>query len=464
MKNISIINTENYSNKLRNEIQIIFDEKVENNSIENYINNFSIKESKIYCIPNNEKILIFSKVENKEIKKIVNIFSNIIFHINSHFEHKEFFFNCNSFDEKVQKELLFELFKSQYSFDKYLTDKKESTNSIEFITKLNNTTIEQIKIISKQQSHCKDLVNSNADEITSEFLHNELESFSKEYNLKFKAIVGEELKELGHNLHYNVGKSAKIAPRMLCCKYNGNPNLESTIALVGKGVTFDTGGLNLKPTGAIEDMKIDMGGAGSVFSAFKALVELKVKQNIVLVLGCCENSIDSNSYKVGDVFTSRQGMSVEVTNTDAEGRLVLADCIDYVQDKYNVDEMIDCATLTGACMIALGLSTVGTFSNSNSFCEEFLEQTTQSHESFWRLPILDEHREVLKSQIADCSNCGSGALRKFGGASSAAAFLEKFVKEDTKWIHLDIAGPSYNSKNLASGVSVRSIVEFYLNK
>lgn len=357
---------------------------------------------------------------------------------------------------------------NNYNFKRYLknsnNENSKEDNSIEqallIISSLNNSTLNYIEITSKQTSYCRDLVNSNASEITSEYLHEELESFSKIHELEFKAFIGKELLSEKMNLHYQVGKSAQIPPRMLCAVYNGDSNNKDYSALIGKGITFDTGGLNLKPTGAIEDMKLDMGGAATTLSAFKALIEMKVKKNIILVLACAENAIDSKSYKPGDVFISRKGISVEITNTDAEGRLALADCMDYIQDKYSINEIIDCATLTGASMIALGLESIAMFSNDNAMARNIYQCSKDSYELMWRLPIFDEHREVLQSNIANCSNAGSGALRRFGGASSAAAFLEQFIKENVKWVHLDIAGASFNSKTGASGCGVRTLVKY----
>ncbi|MCH8519419.1 MAG: leucyl aminopeptidase family protein [Nanoarchaeota archaeon] len=399
-----------------------------------------------------------STVISKIISKISNLKS----------DKNEVVFDISNYSSEFQHLLLTCLEYQNYSFNKYIVDlqlvkeenKVEDKARLEIITTLDQTSISNIQTTITQTSYCRNLVNSNACEITSEYLHNELEEFSKKHNLEFKAIVGEELVKENMNLHYQVGKSAQTPPRMLYATYKGNPKTEVFTALVGKGITFDTGGINLKPTGAVEDMKLDMAGAATTLSAFKALVEMKIEKNIVLVLGCAENSIDSLSYKPGDVFISRRGISVEITNTDAEGRLVLADCMDYVQEKFNVEELIDCATLTGASMIALGLESIAMFSNDNAMARRIYQSSKDAYELMWRLPIFEEHREVLKSTIANCSNAGSGAMRRYGGASSAAAFLEKFVKEDVKWVHLDIAGSSFSSKRGASGAGVRTLVEY----
>ncbi|MFT4244615.1 MAG: M17 family metallopeptidase [Candidatus Woesearchaeota archaeon] len=459
------------------------------NNIENkltaYLQKVGAKYDEIIFIPpgidnnsnneneNNDSLQIIGITQPQiTFRKISSLVSQIISKVSNLKQNDESLvtFDMTSYSQKLQHLIISAFEYENYSFKKYLQNNKEedyNKNSNNFqsaklniITSVSQEEISTLKIVSNEVSYCRDLVNSNACEITCEYLHKEVEEFSKKHNLEFKAVVGEELLKENMNLHYQVGKAAQIPPRMLYLVYRGDEENKSYSTLVGKGITFDTGGLNLKPTGAIEDMKLDMGGAAATLSAFKALVEMRVKKNIILVLACAENAIDSKSYKPGDVFISRKGISVEITNTDAEGRLVLADCMDYIQDKFEVKELIDCATLTGASMIALGLESIAMFSNDNSMARRVYQCSKDSYELMWRLPIFEEHREVLKSTIANCSNCGSGALRRFGGASSAAAFLEQFVKSGVKWVHLDIAGASFSSKRGASGCAVRTLVEY----
>ncbi|MFP4402226.1 MAG: leucyl aminopeptidase family protein [Candidatus Nanoarchaeia archaeon] len=419
------------------------------------------------------KSIIEEEINYRNLKKMC---SSIISSIQQLKTADEFVCDISEYSKENQILLLNSFNENNYTFDKYIVEKKDDSSNNEedansssitaaltFIHSLDEDTIKHIEISASNMKYCRDLVNSNADEITSEYLHNELEEFCKQHSLPFSSIVGDELLDERMNLVYQVGKSAQIPPRVIYCEYRGNPNSNSYISLVGKGLTYDTGGLNLKPTGGIEDMKLDMGGAATTLSAFRALVEMKVKKNIVLILGCCENSIDSLSYKPGDVFFSRNGLSVEITNTDGEGRLVLADCIDFIQEKYQPTHIIDCATLTGACMVALGKEAFAIFSNDNVFARKVYSSSTMSQELAWRLPIFEEHREVLKSNIANCSNVGSGAQRRLGGASSAAAFLEKFVKEGVKWVHLDIAGASFNSKSGATGAGVKTLIHYVKN-
>lgn len=209
--------------------------------------------------------------------------------------------------------------------------------------------------------------------------------------------------------------------------------------MVGKGVTFDTGGLNLKPTGFMEDMYGDKGGACAVIGALHGCLELRPKKNILFAVGLAENAIDARSYKPGDIITSMKGLTVEIGNTDAEGRLVLADCFTYVQQEFKPKTMINLATLTGACLVALGHDTAGLFSNSDQLSEELLKSSEATFEPLWRLPINEEHHEAMKGKFSDLNNMGS---TRYGGASQAAAFLERFVDKSTNWAHLDIAGPA----------------------
>ena len=215
-------------------------------------------------------------------------------------------------------------------------------------------------------------------------------------------------------LYHAVGRSATSEPRCVIVHYQGDPDSTETIALVGKGLTYDTGGLNLKPTGSMETMYGDKNGACAVIGALHGVIELKPKINIVFVMGFAENAIDSKSYKPGDIITSRKGLTVEIGNTDAEGRLVLADTFTYVQDHFKPKVLIDLATLTGACMVALGQETAGLFSNDDKLAETLLESSKAVFEPLWRLPIMQEHRDAMKSNFADLNNKGSS---RYGGAS-----------------------------------------------
>ncbi len=255
--------------------------------------------------------------------------------------------------------------------------------------------------------------------------------------ISIEVIKGNDLLKSNLNLIHAVGKSAESAPRIIILKYLGGEGEKVSHAIVGKGLTFDTGGLNLKPTNYIEDMYLDKHGACNALSIFKTVVEMNLPINIVCAIGAAENSIDSNSYKPSDIIKSHKGYTVEITNTDAEGRLVLADVLSYVQDNYKPEHVIDLATLTGACMVALGNKTAGLFTNDEKLSSELVKASEEVLEPLWHLPITNEHREDLKSPFADLKNAGKD---RYGGASKGAAFLEKFINKGVKWVHLDIAG------------------------
>jgi leucyl aminopeptidase len=229
--------------------------------------------------------------------------------------------------------------------------------------------------------------------------------------------------------------------------YKGDPSSEIIHAMIGKGVIFDTGGLNLKPTGFMEDMYVDKGGASAVFGAFKGIVEAGLKVNVTVTIPLAENSVGNNSYRPSDIIVSKKGLTVEITNTDAEGRLILADAYTYTQQKYKIDSLIELSTLTGACMIALGTHYAGIFSNNADLSKSLITNGAHIGERIWELPIYDEIRDDMKGKASDLVN---SAGSRYGGASQGAAFLENFVEEGVKWAHVDIAGYIKLNSSLAN--------------
>ena len=256
-----------------------------------------------------------------------------------------------------------------------------------------------------------------------------------------EVVHDDKLIENGMNLFHAVGQGAKCPPRCVIVKYKGNPNSdEIETAFIGKGITYDTGGLNIKPTGAMEDMYGDKGGSCAVIGALKGTIELGLKKNLVFACAFAENAIGSGSYKPSDIIKAMNGLHVEIGNTDAEGRLVLADTFTYVQKNYSPKRIVDLATLTGAVRIAIGGETAGLFSNDKSLVREIEDAGETSFEPVWHLPITEEHNNKIKGAYGDISNLGSPP--RFGGACTAAAFLQKFVEKGVNWAHIDIAGPA----------------------
>lgn len=262
-----------------------------------------------------------------------------------------------------------------------------------------------------------------------------------------------KLQEQGMNLFYNVGKGADVKPRCVIVKYTGNPDSKDVdVAFVGKGVTYDTGGLNIKPTGAMEKMYGDKGGACAVIGALKGTIRLKLKLNIVFSMGFADNAIGSSAFKPGDILKAMNGLNVEIGNTDAEGRLVMSDTMTYVQRNYKPKQLVDLATLTGSMIVALGPGMAGAFTNDeDGILKELLAAGKESFEPLWHMPINEEHENYIKGQFGDICNMGKGG-RFAGGSSKAAAFLRRFVEGDTKWCHLDIAGPAMNVPEYGGGI------------
>jgi len=244
-----------------------------------------------------------------------------------------------------------------------------------------------------------------------------------------------ELEALGMRTLLAVGMGSDSPSKVVVMQWKGGAD-ENPVALIGKGVVFDTGGISLKPAAGMEEMTMDMGGAGVVSGVMKALALRKAKANVVGVVGLVENMPDGRAQRPGDVVKSLKGDTVEVLNTDAEGRLVLCDIMWYAQERFSPVGMIDLATLTGAIIIGLGHDNAGVFSNNDAFCNDFLRAAGEEGEGAWRMPLGDSYDALLKSPIADMKNIGG----RPAGAVTAAQFLQRFVKEETPWIHLDIAG------------------------
>ncbi len=258
-----------------------------------------------------------------------------------------------------------------------------------------------------------------------------------------------------------VGAGSSRPPRLVILKHNGGPADQPPLAIVGKGVTFDSGGLSLKPSDGMKDMKCDMGGAATVVGVMHAVARLGIERNVVGVCGLAENMISGDSYKLGDVITTRSGKTIEILNTDAEGRVVLADTLD-VTIGMKPSAMVDLATLTGACMVALGMETAGLMSNHAGNEAAVRAAADAEGEWVWPLPMTDIFDEKIKSKVADIKNVGEG---RWGGAITAAKFLENFVG-DVPWTHIDIAGPSFAESAQpygdagATGVMVRSLIRW----
>jgi len=281
----------------------------------------------------------------------------------------------------------------------------------------------------------RDLVNEPANHLTTTSFAERIKEMEA-LGLKVEVLDEKALEKLGMGSLLSVGEGSDSPSKVVVAQWLGGQKGEAPLALVGKGVVFDTGGISLKPAAGMEDMTMDMGGAGVVAGVMRALALRKAKANVVGLVGLVENMPSGRATRPGDVVTSMKGDTIEVINTDAEGRLVLADVMWYAQDRFKPSGMIDLATLTGAIVIGLGHIKAGVFSNDDDICKGFLKAAEAEGEGAWRMPLDPEYDEQLKSRIADVKNVGG----RPAGSITAAQFLQRFVKEDMPWIHLDIAG------------------------
>ncbi len=307
----------------------------------------------------------------------------------------------------------------------------------------------------------RDLTNEPANVLTTTEFAERLDEM-KSLGLEVEVLEEDKLAELGMRTLLSVGQGSVSPSKVVVMQWKGGDKDDAPLALVGKGVVFDTGGISLKPAGGMEDMTMDMGGAGVVAGTMRALAKRKAKANVVGLVGLVENMPSGNATRPGDVVKSMKGDTVEIINTDAEGRLVLCDVMWYAQDRFAPVGMIDLATLTGAIIIGLGHENAGVFSNNDTFCDAFLKSAKAEDEGAWRMPLGEAYDKQLKSRIADMKNVGG----RPAGSITAAQFLHRFVKEDTPWIHLDIAGvasvaaeTSYAPKG-ATGWGVRALSRF----
>lgn len=281
----------------------------------------------------------------------------------------------------------------------------------------------------------RDLVNEPANVLTTTEFARRLDEMSA-LGLTVEVLEEADLEKLGMRTLLSVGQGSDSPSKVVVMQWNGGEKDAAPLALVGKGVVFDTGGISLKPAAGMEDMTMDMGGAGVVAGTMRALALRKARANVVGLVGLVENMPSGNAIRPGDVIRSMKGDTVEVVNTDAEGRLVLCDVMWYAQDRFNPAGMVDLATLTGAMIIALGHERAGAFSNDDDLCNAFLRAAEAEGEGAWRLPLGKAYDDLLKSRIADMKNIGG----RPAGSITAAQFLQRFVREGTPWVHLDIAG------------------------
>lgn len=320
--------------------------------------------------------------------------------------------------------------------------------------------IKKTNILTNAVFFARDLISAPANEMTPAIMAAHAAEIAKRKNVSCLILDKGKLKTLGMNALLGVASGSNQPPKLIILEYNGGKKNAAPLALVGKGMTFDSGGISIKPAEKMDEMKTDMSGGAAVMAVIMAAAELKLPINIVGLVPATENMPSGSALKPGDILKSYSGKTIEVLNTDAEGRLILADALAYAL-KYKPSAMIDIATLTGACVVALGDDVIGMLGTDEKLKKEIYQAAQKTGELVWELPLWENYSELIKSDIADYKNSGG----RVAGAITAAAFLGKFVG-DIPWVHLDIAGPAWTTKDKAyipkgaSGVAVRLLVEF----
>jgi len=308
----------------------------------------------------------------------------------------------------------------------------------------------------------RDLGNHPSNVATPTYLADTAEEIAKKGGMNITIYDREDFAKLGFGGISGVAQGSDVPPKFIIMEYMGGGKDSKTLGLVGKGLTFDSGGISIKPSAGMDEMKFDMLGGAAVLGIMAAVADVKPNLNIIAVVPSTENMNGGEAYKPGDILTAYNGKTIEILNTDAEGRLILADGLSYITDKYELDGVIDFATLTGAVVVALGHRYSGLMTNDQAFADELITVGEKTQDRVWQMPLDDEYAEDIKSTIADVKNTGAG---RTAGTIAAGAFLREFVKEGTSWCHVDIAGSGWHKKGRPylpdgpSGAGVRLVME-----
>ncbi|MFZ0807755.1 MAG: leucyl aminopeptidase [Candidatus Sulfotelmatobacter sp.] len=357
-------------------------------------------------------------------------------------------------------------FVGNFDPDYYRSDRKDQKiDAITIVASGNKSALEraanEAQIIGESQNFTRDLVNEPSNRMTPTILAERAREMCAEVGLKCEVYGADKIKELKMGAFWSVAQGSDEPPALIIMKYEpaGAPE-KPVLGLVGKGITFDTGGISIKPADGMEKMKYDMAGGATMIGAMRAIALLKPKVKVIGIVCATENMPSGHAQKPGDVQIAMSGKSIEIINTDAEGRLVLADGLYYAR-QLGCTNLVDAATLTGAVVVALGYNNAGVFANDDDMYNRFHSANAKAGEKMWRMPLDDEYKEQIRSSIADIVNSGG----RWGGAITAAMFLKEFA-EDTPWIHLDIAGTAWMEDQKPwiakgpSGIALRSLVEF----
>jgi len=351
--------------------------------------------------------------------------------------------SCGDADAELTAAMLYGAMSQAYEFNNYFT-KKDEPSQIQLGVSAHSDALPALyddkMAMLKGVFLARDLITEPANILYPAEFASRCEALSS-LGLEVEVLDEAAMTKMGMGALLGVGQGSRRESKMVIMKWQGGGD-EAPLAYVGKGVCFDTGGISLKPAKGMEDMKWDMGGAAAVTGAMCAIASRKVARNVVGIIGLVENMPDGNAQRPGDVVTSMSGQTIEVINTDAEGRLVLADCLTFCQNQFKPQMIVDLATLTGAIIVALGKDYAGLFSNDKSLSDKIIASGEATADQCWSMPMGDNYHDMLKSHIADMKNIGG----PWGGSITAACFLEKFIDEGTPWAHIDMAGKAWADK------------------
>jgi leucyl aminopeptidase len=379
-----------------------------------------------------------------------------------------FVYAGENLDEKTTQAITEGAILGDYRFDKYKTQKEEEKVEISEVEiyKGDERGIRIGQILANAQRFVRDLVNEPGNVINPITLAEIAQKLAQEHGLECKVYDEKQIQEMGMLALWSVGKGSATPPRFIHLTYKPEGEPKDRVVFVGKGLTFDSGGLNIKTGDYMRTMKMDKSGACTVLGIMKAVAQLKLPVEVHGIIGAAENMPSGTAYRPDDIIRAMNGKTIEIDNTDAEGRVTLADALSYASN-LEPSWIVDMATLTGACVVALGEYTAGLFTNDPEFGEELIKVSKRTGERLWMLPMDDKRlKDKIKKGDGDVLNTGG----RYGGAITAAMFLEEFVKEGIKWIHLDIAGPAYFKEEFdyyskgATGFGLRTCVEYLMEK
>ena len=423
---------------------------------------FKAEDGSCQLLP--ESGLLYIGIEKRETQALQISASGLAKTLKA-YEYQSALFDVSSFKDEEVKALAVGVLLGAYEFNQYKSEAKNSTfETLEFYSQTNlEDVIKEAHIIADATNFTRDIVNKTPEELYPLALAELASNLAQNNGLSIDIIDESALLDEGMQAMYMVGRASQHRSQLIHLSYKPK-NAKKTITLVGKGLTYDSGGLSLKPADSMVTMKLDKAGASAVLGIIKAASELKLPFEIHGFIGAVENMLGGNAYKPDDVLKAKNGTTIEVRNTDAEGRLVLADVLCYAQEKVKADYVFDYATLTGACVVALGLYTTGIMGHSTKLKHQISKANTPSGELSASLPFNDFLKKELKSDVADIKN----VTGRWGGAITAGLFLDHFIKEENKqkWLHFDIAGPAFTEKPWGvnpyggTGAGVRLTIEW----